>query len=167
LRLIKVAVILTLLLCPTQVTDVTISDNFVAHIERLEGFRARLYKDAGGVPTIGYGHVPEPGEQFEGRTLTREEALSLLKHDVEEAEAAVNRLVAVNLKQEQFDALVSFVFNVGEGAFAGSTLLRKLNQGHCCAVPDQLRRWNRTKGRVIAGLAARRNAEISLYVGEC
>jgi len=146
---------------------VTISDRFVQHIERLEGFRARLYQDTGGVWTIGYGHVPEPGEDFEKRTLTRDEALALLKHDIEEAEAVVNRLVAVNLKQEQFDALVSFVFNIGEGAFAGSTLLRKLNAGHCCAVPDQMRRWSRDKGRVIAGLVARRSAEIALFTGDC
>jgi len=158
---------LLLLLAATKVDDVTVSDRFVQHIEQLEGYSPKLYRDTGGVLTIGYGHVPEPGERFEGRTLTREEALTLLHHDVAEAEEAVNKHVKVLLKQEQFDALVSFVFNVGESAFANSTLLRKLNAGHCCAVPDQLRRWTRDGGRVVAGLVARRGAEISLFTGDC
>ena len=142
-----------------------VSDTFVAHIERLEGFRAALYDDTGGVATIGYGHVPEPGESFAGRTLTRTEALCILKRDIREAEAAVNLHVTVPLKQEQFDALVSFVFNVGEDAFMNSTMLRKLNAGHCCAVVDEFRRWKYDNGRAVRGLALRREAEIALYVG--
>lgn len=142
-----------------------VSDTFVAHIERLEGFRATLYSDTGGVATIGYGHVPEPGEDFTGVVLTREEACALLRHDIREAEDAVNTHVTVRLYQEQFDALVSFAYNVGEKAFAQSTLLRKLNAGLCCAVPDELRRWTHDNGRFLQGLANRREAEVALYVG--
>lgn len=141
-----------------------VSDSFAKHIEALEGFRARAYRDINGVPTIGYGHVIRSDEQWlQTALLTRDDALRLLRIDIKEAEDAVNRLVQVELKQEQFDALVSFTFNVGQGALSRSTLLKKLNAGHCCAVPGEMRRWN-NGGKV--GLIARRAAEVALYVGE-
>jgi lysozyme len=143
------------------VGDVQVSESFRAHIERVEGFRAQAYRDIKGNLTIGYGHLVQPGESF--ATLTREEGLSLLHADIAFAERAVQALVLVPLKQEQYDALVSFVFNVGWKQFSDSTLLRKLNAGHCCAVPDEMRRWT-NKGN--AGMIARRKAEIALYVGE-
>ena len=77
-------------------------------------------------------------------------------------EADVKRLVDVPLTQYQFDALVSFVFNLGSGAFGGSTLLKKLNAGDYSAVPAQLMRWNKAGGRVLRGLTRRRQAEIDL-----
>lgn len=149
--------------------DVTVSERFAAHIERLEGFRATKYRDIAGHWTIGFGHLIRDEENAlmrDGLTLTREEALHILRKDVIDAEHAINTLVTVPLKQEQYDALVSFVFNVGAGRFRDSTLLQRLNAGHCCAVPDQLRRWKRAGGQVSAGLIARRAAEIALYVGE-
>lgn len=152
------------LLIAVEVNDVTVSDRFAQHVERLEGFRARAYKDTRGLLTIGFGHRIRADEFcLKDAFLTRDEALTLLRLDVVEAEAAVNRLVKVPLKQEQFDALVSFTFNVGQGNLATSTLLRKLNEGHCCAVPDELRRWKRGG---TASLLARRNAEIALYIGD-
>lgn len=148
----------------TELSDVHVSDSFTRHIELLEGFRAKAYRDINGVVTIGYGHVIRSTEQYlQTAVLTREEALVILRADVKEAEAAVNRLVHVPLKQEQFDALVSFTFNVGQGALANSTLLRKLNAGHCCAVPDQMRRWT-NNGK--AGMIARRAAEVALWIGD-
>ncbi len=138
-----------------------VSERFARHIEQLEGFRAQAYRDINGHLTIGFGHLVKPGESF--AIITREEGLSLLHADIADAERAVHALVFVPLKQEQYDALVSFVFNIGWSQFANSTLLRKLNAGHCCAVPDEMRRW--TNGGK-AGLIARRKAEIALYVGE-
>lgn len=140
-----------------------VSDRFGKHIESLEGFRAKRYRDTTGHWTIGFGHLIKPGESF-GDAITREEAFALLHGDVADAERAVNSLVQVPLKQEQYDALVSFVFNVGWGQFASSSLLRKLNAGHCCAVPDEIRRWT---DHGSAGKIIRRKAEIALFVGEC
>ncbi len=139
----------------------TVSDRFVALIETLEGFKAQAYQDINGHMTIGFGHLIKDGEQF--GTLTREEAEALLRKDVMEAEAYVNSFVRVVLKQEQFDALVSFVFNIGAGNFQHSTLLRKLNAGHCCAVPDEMRRWSNGQNR---GLLDRRTKEVALYTGD-
>lgn len=144
-----------------------VSDAFPQHIETIEGFRPRAYKDVAGTVTIGYGHVVKPGEAYLAvSTITRDTAAQILREDTKHAVAVVNDAVKVPLRQEQFDALVSFVFNVGEGAFRSSTLLRKLNAGHCCAVPDEMRRWVRAGGVVRAGLIARRKAEIALYVGD-
>lgn len=147
-------------------TEVDVSNRFIGLIEQFEGFRAKCYQDTGGVWTIGFGHACPAGDPFRNSILTREQAEALLRKDVQHAVEAVNTHVTVPLKQEQFDALVDFVYNVGAGAFASSTLLRKLNAGHCCAVPDELRKWTRDNGQVIAGLIARRRAEIALYVGE-
>jgi len=95
--------------------------------------------------------------------LTDQQALDLLSQDVQPAEKAVNAGVKVALNQNQFDALVSFTFNVGVGAFTSSTLLKVLNQSQYGAVPDQLRRWNKAGGNVVQGLVNRRANEISLW----
>lgn len=142
-----------------------VSDRFGKHIESLEGFRAKRYRDTTGHWTIGFGHLIRPTERFNDESvITRDQAFGILKLDIADAERAVNGLVKVPLKQEQYDALVSFVFNVGYGQFESSTLLRKLNAGHCCAVPDEIRRWT---DHGSAGKIIRRKAEIALFVGEC
>lgn len=144
-----------------------VSDTFPQHIERVEGFRATAYRDAHDVLTIGYGHVIKPGESYLAvSTISRDTAARILHQDTKHAVDVVNTAVKVPLKQEQFDALVSFVFNVGEGAFRSSTLLRKLNAGHCCAVPDEMRRWVHAGPHVVQGLVRRRETEIALYTGE-
>lgn len=157
-----------LALIPSQrLANVDVSKQFPDHIERIEGFRAQAYRDTGGVLTIGFGHVVKPSEAWlQTVTLTREQATDILRKDTKSAAEAVNGNVKVLLRQEQFDALVSFVFNVGETQFRQSTLLRKLNAGHCCAVPDELRRWTKDNGRVYQGLIRRRDAEIALYRGD-
>lgn len=150
-------------------TLMRVSQRFVALIEHLEGFRAKAYKDLGGVLTIGFGHLVRPEEHYlHEAVLTREEATTLLLKDIELAAIAVKRLVTYPLRQPQFDALVSFVFNVGVGAFEESTLLRMLNDGHCCcAVPSEMARWNKVHGVAKAGLIARRNAEIAMiWIGD-
>lgn len=157
---------MVLLLTTSELSDVNVSSKFSEHIEKLEGFKAQAYRDTGGVLTIGFGHAIKPSEvHLRTAVITRDEAVALLHEDTKAAERAVNEHVTIPLSQGQFDALVSFVFNVGERQFRQSTLLRVLNKGRCCAVPDELRRWTRDNGRVVMGLVRRREAEIALYTG--
>lgn len=135
----------------------------LAHIKKWEGFRTNRYLDSAGKPTIGYGHLIQPWESYD--TITQAEAERLLVKDVSTAEAAVNRLVKVNLSQSQFDALVSFVFNVGQGNFAASTLLKELNAGRTANVPYELGRWVFAGGQRIAGLVNRRTGDIRVWQG--
>lgn len=122
----------------------TISDKGLELIAEFEGFRGDVYRDVAGIPTIGFGHKLLPGDAEKYRNgITREQALELLRKDAANAEASILRHVTVPLEQEQFDALVSFVYNVGTGAFGGSTLLRKLNAGDKTAVPAEMARWNK------------------------
>jgi lysozyme len=130
-------------------------------IANFEGYRGTVYRDAVGIPTIGYGHVVRPGEHF--GFLSRQAALALLQRDATAAAHAVHQAVRVQLSQNQFDALVSFVFNVGAGAFRSSTLLRKLNNGDYQGAADQFGAWTHAGGRVLPGLVTRRNAEAAMF----
>ena len=103
----------------------------------------------------------EPAELHAG--ISRERAAQLLRSDAAVAVAAVRDNVAVALTQAQFDALVSFTFNVGAGVFRRSTLLERLNAGHHEAIPAQLRRWVTASGRTLPGLVARHEAEARLF----
>lgn len=103
------------------------------------GFASEVYKCSSGENTIGYGHVVLPDEHF--TTITEEEAEELLRKDIAIAEDAINRYVKVPLTQNRFDALVSFVFNVGVKAFKSSTLLKKLNQGLYDEIDEELAKW--------------------------
>ena len=146
-----------------------LSTNGAVFIGRYEGFRGAMYNDAAGHCTIGFGHLvhhgpingSEPAEFKAGITRTR--ALQLLQADAAIAAKCVRDNVKVPLNQAQFDALVSFTFNVGTGAFADSTLLKKLNAREYAAVPAQLERWSRAGGRVLQGLLNRRHAEGTLF----
>ncbi len=142
-----------------------ISEEALAHLKRWEGLRLDAYRDGGGVWTIGYGHTAAAGapRPEAGMTITEVEAERILRADLAWAERAVERHVAVPLGEGQFGALVSFVFNVGETAFAGSTLLRRLNAGDYAAVPEQLQRWVHDGGRRVEGLVNRRAAEAGLW----
>ena len=131
-----------------------------------EGLELVAYPDpgTGGEPwTIGVGHT---GGVKPGDTCTKHEALQWLAEDVETAEKAVLRMVDVPLSQNQFDALVSFVFNCGAGNFEKSTLLRLLNDLDYDGASEQFQRWNRAAGREMAGLTKRRHAEAALFDGE-
>lgn len=125
-----------------------------------EGLRLKAYLDTGGVPTIGYGHTR--GVKV-GDTCAKEQALTWLAEDVSDAERDVNLYVHVPLKQNQFDALVSFVYNIGGARFATSTLLRKLNDGDYVGAAGQFVRWVYDNGRIINGLALRRADECELF----
>jgi lysozyme len=134
-------------------------------IGRHEGLRLTAYRDAAGVWTIGYGHTAAAGPPAPsaGMTITAAEADAILGRDLARFEAAVTRLVTVPLSQPRFDALVSFAFNVGEGALARSTLLKKLNAGDVRGAAAEFGRWNKAGGRVLAGLTRRRAEERAMF----
>lgn len=137
----------------------------IALIQQFEGRRLEAYKCPAGIWTIGYGHTSAAGapEVKPGMTITKQEANDILVRDLVKYENAVDRLVKVPLTQNQFDALVSFTFNVGEGALAKSTLLKKLNAGNYDAVPAELMKWTRGGGKELPGLVRRRRAEAALW----
>jgi len=133
----------------------------LAHIKGWEGFRVNRYLDSAGKPTIGYGHLILPTESYQ--TITIEEATRLLVKDLSAAEDAVNSLVKIKLTQFQFDALVSFVFNVGRGAFARSTLLKKVNAGLFTEAKAEFLKWVNSGGKFTQGLYNRRVADAELF----
>ena len=130
-------------------------------IKRFEGFSSTVYICPAGYPTIGYGHLVSSGESY--TEISETEAEELLRKDVESAERAVLRLVNVPLTDGQLDALVSFTFNLGSGAFQRSTLRRKVNRQAHTEVPAQLMRWVWAGGRKLRGLRKRRSAESARY----
>lgn len=130
--------------------------------EAFEGCRLAAYQDQVGVWTIGYGHTSDVDE---GLTCTQEQAEQWLLEDVASAENDVNTHVAVPLTQGEFDALVDFAFNLGNGALNKSTLLNYLNQGNYEAAADQFERWDKAGGKVVAGLLRRRLAEKAEFEG--
>ena len=154
------------------------SENGLELLKQWEGFELKVYKDSAGLLTIGVGHLLTKSELSSGKIaingvtvkyadgLTEQQALDLLSQDVQPAENTVNTNVKVPLTQNQFDALVSFTFNVGGGAFKGSTLLKVLNQKQYTEVPTQLLRWTRAGGKVVQGLLNRRQNEIKLWNGQ-
>lgn len=139
-----------------------ISEEGLALIKQFEGFSSVVYRCPAGIPTIGYGHVVYRPEQFSAG-ITQAQAEQWLRQDVQLAQQAVARLIAVPLMQGQWDALVSFVFNLGAGRLQASTLRRVVNRGEHAQVPAQLRRWVYAGGRVLPGLVRRREAEVRLY----
>jgi lysozyme len=154
------------------------SKNGLDLLRKWEGQASHLYYDSAGFPTIGIGHLLTKSENTSGKIIINHETIQirdglsdkqcweLLIQDLEEAEDAVNLYVFAELNQNQFDALVSFTFNVGVGAFRKSTLLKLLNQLKYDQVPAQLRRWIRSGGQIINGLITRRENEIKLWEAE-
>ena len=147
-----------------------ISQHGLEFITSFEGFVPRLYNDPAGHCTVGVGHLLHRGN-CDGRAsevpylsgITEAQALRLLGDDVVSRVAAVNDAVNVPLNQNQFDALVSFVFNLGAGAFRKATFLGLLNAGHYDAVPDGLMLYVNADGRRLEGLVRRRQAEADLW----
>ena len=131
-------------------------------LQTWEGCKTRAYRDGGGVWTIGYGHT---GPDVTAKTVwTQAQCDAAYAIDILPRERAVNKYVKVPLTQNQFDALVSFVYNVGEKQFKTSTLVALLNDGRYESVPTQLRRWNKDNGVVVPGLVNRRELEIELFL---
>ena len=129
-------------------------------IKEFEGCKLTAYLDSVAVPTIGYGHTKDVSI---GMRCTKEEADAWLLEDLKDAETCVNGAVTVPLTQNEFDALVSFVFNFGCTKFRGSTLLRKLLDSDYDGAALEFRRWDRAGGQVLAGLTRRRAAEERLF----
>ena len=131
-------------------------------LKKSEGFRDRVYTDVAGFRTIGFGHRLTPGEAYP-TGITQAEGEMILSRDLAIAESAVERLVKVPLTQGQFDALVDFVFNLGAGRLASSTLLGYLNTGRFDEAAWQLLAWDHAGSREIAALKSRREAEFHLW----
>jgi lysozyme len=139
----------------------------LALIRRFEGFRAKAYRDAAGVWTIGYGHTSMAGAPLvmPGMKIGKAEAERMLAADVEQFARGVARLLTRELTPEQFSAVVSFAFNVGLGGLAKSSVLKAVNAGDHAAVARRLQLWVKAGGRVLPGLVKRRAAEAALYAG--
>lgn len=131
-------------------------------LKQSEGFRNRTYADVAGFRTIGFGHRLAAGEAYPNG-IDLAEAEKILALDIATAELSIARLVKVPLNQGQFDALVDFVFNLGSGRLASSTLLAYLNEGKYDAAAWQLLTWDHAGSREIAALKARREAEFHLW----
>jgi lysozyme len=135
----------------------------LALIKGFEGLRLQAYKCPAGVWTIGYGHTGS--DVTPGLAISSQQAEDLLKKDLTRFENAVFKLVSVTVTQNQFDALVSFCYNLGEGALGKSTLLKLLNAGDAAAAADQFLKWDKAGGKTLAGLTRRRVAERDLFMG--
>ncbi len=130
-------------------------------IKRWEGLRLSAYRCPAQVWTIGYGHTKTARR---GMKITEPIAERLLRQDLEVYEYSVRNLVKVSLSQNQYDALVSFCFNVGRGAFAQSTLLRVLNQGNYQRAAREFHKWVHAGNKVLPGLVSRREAESDMFL---
>ena len=137
------------------------SSTGLALTKQFEGCELKAYQDQVGVWTIGYGHTGTDVKK--GLTITEEQASILLAADVAWAVTCVNKSVKVAINQNQFDALVDFVFNLGCANLGQSTLLRLLNEGQYSDAAKEFLRWNRAGGKVVAGLTRRRQAEMDLF----
>lgn len=144
------------------------SDKGIALLKEFEGCKLTAYQDSVGVWTIGYGWTqPVDGKPIRaGMTINQETAERLLKTGLVSYESDVSRLVKVGLTQGQFDALVSFTYNLGARSLSTSTLLRKLNAGDYAGAADEFLRWNKAGGKVLNGLTRRREAERDLFLGQ-
>lgn len=142
-----------------------ISKNGLELIKKYEGLRLNAYKDPAGILTIGYGHTKTVKP---GMTINKEMAELLLKIDVIDAENAVRDLVDIELSQNQFDALVSFVFNIGRRNFERSTLLKRLNENKILEAGEEFMKWTKARQpggfKELPGLVKRRAEEKSLFL---
>ena len=134
----------------------------VSLIKKFEGCELEAYQCSANVWTIGYGHTKDVEK---GDTITKEEAEQMLVDELHEYENYINKYVNVALSQNQFDALVSWVYNLGPANLKASTMLKVLNSGEYEDVPAQIKRWNKAGGKVLDGLVRRREAEALLYQG--
>ena len=138
------------------------SSEGISLIQKFEGCELEAYQCSAGVWTIGYGHTKDV---IKGMTITKEEAEQMLVDELHEYENYINEYVTVALSQNQFDALVSWVYNLGPANLKASTMLKVLNKGQYEEVPAQMKRWNKAGGKVLEGLIRRREAEACLFKG--
>ena len=140
-----------------------ISQEGISLIKKFEGCELEAYKCAAGVWTIGYGHTKDVKE---GDSILKEDAESMLMHELQEYCNDVDIAVKVDLKQNEFDALVSWTYNLGLTNLNSSTMLKVLNEGKHDEVPAQIKRWNKASGQVKQGLVRRREAEALMFEGK-
>ena len=146
-----------------------IGDNGIKLIKEFEGLKLRAYYDIVGVLTIGYGWTKKvDGKPIQpGMTITAQKAEQLLRCGLVEYENAVNAMVKIKINQNQFDALVSFAYNLGISALRGSTLIKKLNSGDYAGAANEFPKWNRATingiKKSVGGLTRRRLAEQYLF----
>ena len=155
-----------------------ISDAGIEFIQRWEGSQVEAYRDVAGLLTIGVGHLLTRDELSSGKIMLSGEAVKwrgglasgqidqLLRQDLQPAMQAVNG-ERLSLRQQEFDALVSLVFNIGVNAFRKSTLLKRMHSGDYADVPAQMLRWVYAGGQRIQGLINRRRAEADLWLYNC
>lgn len=139
----------------------SLSPSGLLFIQRHEGYSSTVYKDSAGFPTIGYGHLIKPGEDF-SNGVTQEQALQILAQDTKTAVDNVNNKVSASLSQTQFDALVDFTFNLGGDNFGKSILLANINSGKTVVIKN-FTDWNHADGQVVPGLTKRRTDEFNLF----
>ena len=140
-----------------------ISEEGKALIKKFEGCKLESYRCSADVSTIGFGHTKGVSD---GDSCTQDEADQMLTEDLEEFEGYVDKLVTLDLEQNQFDALVAWTFNLGPTNLKSSTMLQVLNEGKKSEVPFQMKRWNKAGGKVLQGLVRRREAEALLWEGK-
>ena len=157
--------------------DMKVSERGLDLIKEHEGYSGTVYKDSAGLLTIGYGHLIKAGESY--TNIDEAKASELLAQDSITAQNAVRKCVKQPLTQNQFDALMSFAYNIGAGAFCKSTAVKRLNQGDSAGVPEAMMRFNKitenkekiVNGKKIAvptkvvskGLNNRRQKEVALF----
>ena len=146
----------------TYRTNMNIGTKGLDLIRFFEGLELNAYQCAAGVWTIGYGHTKDVQQ---GMTISEARANEMLAEELNEYESYINGLVTVELNQDQFDAMVSWVYNLGVGNLKASTLLKVLNAGDYDGIPAQMMRWNKAGGKVLEGLTKRRQAEADLFCG--
>ena len=146
----------------TYRNNMNISKTGIDLIKHFEGCETTAYKCPAGVWTIGYGHIKGVKE---GMQITEGQAEEMLVEELVEYEGYINDMVSVSLSQCQFDAMVSWVYNLGGGNLKASTLLKVLNAGDYDGVPAQMMRWNKAGGKVLEGLTRRRQAEADMFSG--
>ncbi|MEJ8673256.1 lysozyme [Chromobacterium amazonense] len=138
------------------------SSNGIQLIQQFEGLRLTAYQDSVDVWTIGYGHTGP--DVRAGLSISDSQATQLLSQDLRRFEQGVSNLVKVAINQNQFDALISFSYNLGLGNLQSSTLLRLLNQGDYRGAAGQFPLWDKAGGKVLPGLQKRRQAEQALFL---
>jgi lysozyme len=141
-----------------------ISKKGLEFIKRAEGFVPKIYNDQGH-PAIGYGYRLTPQEAIKYKDgITEEEAEKLLLNKIKEKIRIIEKLIKVELSQNQQDAIISLVYNIGIGNFQNSSLLKYLNEKKFDLIPDEFRKWRRSGGKILPGLVARREEEIKLWL---
>lgn len=143
------------------------SDDGINLIKKFEGFRSKPYQDVAGISTIGFGnthYLDGRKVQLNDPAITLEEGEALLLAVLPKYERAVLNCLKVPVTQAQFDALVSFCYNLGEKNLARSTLMRKLNAGDTIGASEEFERWVRAGNKVLKGLVKRRKAEKQLFL---